>query len=195
MKLARVAASTGRAMPGFLCASVVLDSDVLGGRVAEDAAAALVALRATLDAHDDDAQIVAFVEQRKRLVGFGVPFRDVDERVVSVRRCMARRHRTNGPYWALAERFWRVVHETRGVPVNIVGATAAICLDLGFQPREIAPMAAILLQPTLLANAVAGAVESPEALRCLPDEAVRYVGPPARQSPRSIAARGNGGKT
>lgn len=192
MKLSRVGASSGRAMPGFLCASVVLDSDVLGGRVAEDAAAALVALRGTLAANDDDAEIVAFVEQQKRLVGFGVPFRDVDERVVSIVACLARRHRTHGSYWTLAQRFWRVVKERRGVPVNIVGATAAICLDLGFEPREIAPMAAILLQPTLLANAVAGAVESPEALRCLPDEAVRYVGPPARESPRALAAKSRG---
>jgi hypothetical protein len=190
MKLSRVGASGGRAMPGFLCGSVVLDSDVLGGRVAEDAAAALVELRAHVAASDDDASIVAFVEQRKRLIGFGVPFREVDERVVSVRACLARRGRAGGAYWTLAERFWRVVKERRGVSANIVGATAAICLDLGFLPREVAPMAAILLQPTLLANAVAGAVESPEELRLLAEEAIRYVGPSARESPRSLAARG-----
>jgi hypothetical protein len=77
------------------------------------------------------------------------------------------------------------------VPVNIIGATAAICLDLGFRPREIAPMAAILLQPTLLANAVAGTVEAPEVLRRLPDDCVRYVGPAPRQSPRAAAAAAN----
>jgi hypothetical protein len=189
MKLARVAASSGRAMPGFLSASVVLDSDVLGGRVAEDAASALVELRGLLAANDDESTIATFVEQRKRLIGFGVPFREVDERVVSVRACLERRGRTSGAYWTVAERFWRVVKERRGVPANIVGATAAICLDLGFEPREIAPMAAILLQPTLLANAVAGAVESPEQLRCLPDEDIRYVGPARRQSPRALAAK------
>jgi hypothetical protein len=189
MKLSRIGSSGGRPMPGFLCGSVVLDSDLLGGRVAEDAAAALVELRARVAAEDDDAPIVAFVEERKRLVGFGVPFRDVDERVVSMRECLQRRARTDGAYWALAERFWRVVKERRGVPANIVGATAAICLDLGFEPREIAPMAAVLLQPTLLANAVAGAVESPEELRQLPDDAIRYVGPAPRESPRSLAAR------
>lgn len=188
MKLSRVGASTGRAMPGFLCASVVLDSDVLGGRVAEDAAATLVELRAHL-ASNDDRELEAFVQQRKRLVGFGVPFRDTDERVVSVRACLHRRGRADGAYWLLAERFWHVVKERRGVSANIVGATAAICLDLGFKPREVAPMAAILLQPTLLANAVAGAIESPEQLRCLPDDAVRYVGPLPRESPRKLASK------
>lgn len=191
MKLARVGASLGRAMPGFLCASVVLDSDVLGGRVAEDAAATLVELRAHLSAtQDDDQAISSFVAQHKRLIGFGVPFREVDERVVSVRACLARRGRLDGPYWVLAERFWRVVKQERGVAANIISAMAALCLDLGLQPREIAPLAAVLLQPTLLANAVGGAVESPDVLRCLPPGAIRYVGPAPRESPRSRAARG-----
>lgn len=189
MKLARVGASFGRAMPGFLCGAVILDSDVLGGRVSEDAAATLVALRGHLAATEDtDASIGTFVERHKRLVGFGVPVRDVDERVIAVRACLAKRGRLDGPYWQLAERFWRVVREKRGVPVNIIGAAAAICLDLGFEPREIAPMAATLLQPTLLANAVAGAVESPEQLRNLAPEHVRYVGPAPRKSPYALAA-------
>jgi hypothetical protein len=190
IKLARLGASHGRSMPGFLCASIALDCDLVGSRVAEEAAAMLVELRAHLDAtRDDDAAIAEFIAPRKRLLGFGVPLRDVDERVVSMRRCLERRNRTGGRYWSLAERFWRVVKERRGVEANIIGATAAVCLDLGFEPREVVPMAAVLLQPTLLANAVAGAVESPEELRQLPDDAIRYVGPAPRESPRSLAAR------
>ena len=194
IKLARIGASLGRAMPGFLCASVALDCDLVGGRVAEDAATMLVDLREYLaTTTDDDASIAAFIEPRKRLIGFGVPLREVDERVVSMRRCLERRERTNGAYWLLAERLWRVVKERRGVEVNIIGATAAIGLDLGFAPRDIVPIAAILLQPTLLANAVAGAVESPEELRCLPADAVRYVGPAPRESPRKLLADAAGG--
>lgn len=202
IKLARLGASLGRAMPGFLCGSVALDCDLVGGRVAEDAATLLLDLRAHLAASagagtgtgtggaaDDDAAVASFLEPRKRLIGFGVPLRSVDERVVSMRACLERRGRLSGEHWRLGERLWRVVRERRGVEVNIIGATAAICLDLGFAPREIPPMAAVLLQPTLLANAVAGAVESPEALRWLSADEVRYVGPPPRQSARAIAAR------
>lgn len=192
IKLARLGAAYGRSMPGFLCASIALDCDLVGGRVAEDAATMLVELRAHLDAtSDDDDAIAAFVEPRKRLTGFGVPLREVDERVISIRRCLERRGRADGAYWRLGERFWRVVKRIRGVEVNIIGATAAICLDLGFAPGEVVPMAAVLLQPTLLANAVAGAVESPEELRRLPDDAVRYVGPASRESPRKRARSGS----
>lgn len=191
IKLARIGASLGRAMPGFLCASVALDCDLVGGRVAEDAATLLVELGAHLAATtDDDASIAAFIEARKRLIGFGVPLRDVDERVVSMRKCLERRGRNKGTHWLLGERLWRVVKERRGVEVNIIGATAAIGLDLGFEPSDLVPIAAVLLQPTLLANAVAGAIESPEELRCLPPESVRYVGPAPRESPRKRAALG-----
>lgn len=190
IKLSRLGSSFGRAMPGFLCGSVALDCDLVGGRVAQDAAELLVALRAHLDATvDDDAAIAAFLESRRRLIGFGVPLREVDERVVAFRACLERRGRSSGAYWTLGERLWRVVKQLRGVEVNIIGATAAISLDLGFQPRDVVPLAAVLLQPTLLANAVAGAVESPELLRSLPPESVRYVGPPPRESPRALAAR------
>jgi hypothetical protein len=188
IKLARLGSAYGRAMPGFLCGSIALDCDLVGGRVAEDAASLLVELRAHLGANLDDSSISAFIKGRKRLIGFGVPLRDVDERVVSIRRCLQRRGRTDGEYWMLAERLWRVVKEARGIEVNIIGATAAICLDLGFAPADVVPIAAILLQPTLLANAVAGAVESPEELRRLPVHAVRYVGPGPRESARSILA-------
>lgn len=190
IKLSRLGASYRRAMPGLLCGSVALDCDLVGGRVAKDAADLLVDLQAQAATQPvDDAALAAFIEPRKRLIGFGVPLRDVDERVVAFRRCLRERGRDQGRHWVLGERLWRVVKEQRGVEVNIIGATAAICLDLGFRPDEIAPLAAVLLQPTLLANAVAGAVESPELLARLPDESVRYVGPQPRESPRCIAAR------
>lgn len=190
IKLSRLGASVGRAMPGFLCGSVALDCDLVGGRVAEDAANLLQELRAHLDATtDDDESIATFIAGRGRLIGFGVPLREVDERVVAFRTCLARRGRSDGAYWRLGERFWKIVKRLRGVEVNIIGATAAIGLDIGFAPRDIVPLAAVLLQPTLLANAVAGAVESPEQLLNLAPEEVRYVGPPPRESPRAEAAK------
>lgn len=92
IKLSRLGSSMGRAMPGFLCGSVALDCDLVGGRVAEHAADLLVALRAHLDySTDDDAGIDTFLEHRDRLIGFGVPLRSVDERVVAFRACLERR--------------------------------------------------------------------------------------------------------
>ncbi len=191
IKLSRLGASMGRAMPGFLCAAVALDCDLVGSSVAKDAANLLLELEQYLaSSTDEEAGIGSFLEERDRLIGFGVPLRAVDERVVAFAACLRRRQREGGRYWQLGQRLWRTVRQRRGLEVNIIGATAAICMDLGFSPAEIVPIAAVLLQPTLLANAVAGAVESPEQLRCLPADAIRYLGPAPRESARSMAARG-----
>lgn len=190
IKLSWVVGSLGRPMPGYVAGIVALDSDILGGRVGADAARLLVELRVFLaSAGDTDDAIRAFVARQPKLFGFGVPVRAVDERLVAFKRALVNRAYPCGEHWQLAERFWRVVKEERRVEVNIIGATAAICLDLGFTPAQVAPMAVMLLTPTFLGNATEAAAQAPGALKRLPPEAIRYVGPPPRQSPRAQSSK------
>jgi hypothetical protein len=134
----------------------------------------------------DDA-ITTFVNEHRHLYGFGVPFRAYDERLVAFRAALGKRGTVGGPFWQLAQRFWRIAKETRRIEVNIIGATAAICLDLGFTPAQVAPMAVMLLTPTFLGNATEAAAQSPEVLKRLPPESIAYVGPAPRESPRKRA--------
>jgi len=189
IKLTWIVGSLGRAMPAYSVGTIVLDSDILGGRVGEDAARSLVDLAGSVEGteHEEEA-IRDFIAANKHLYGFGVPFRVEDERVVAFRRALAQRAHTPGRYWQLAERFWRIVRETRKVEVNIIGVTAALCLDFGFTPAQVAPMAVTLLQPTFLMNATEAAAQAPACLRRLPDDCVRYEGPPPRRSPRALAS-------
>jgi hypothetical protein len=191
IKLSWVVGALGRAVPGYIAGIIALDSDILGGRVAEDAARLLLELRAAVASApaDDDDAIRAFVARQPKLFGFGVPVRAVDERLVAFKAALARRGYPPGEHWKLAERFWRVARDTRRIEVNIIGATAALCLDLGFTPAQVAPMAVMLLTPTFIANATEAAAQSPEVLRCLPEECIRYTGPAPRESLRAIAAR------
>jgi hypothetical protein len=194
IKITWIAGSLGRSVPAYICGAIALDSDMVGGRVAENAAEMLVALNAAVTAtNDDDDAILAFVMANQHLYGFGVPFRKYDERLSAFRGALERRGHLPGKYWKLAERFWRIARESRRIEVNIIGATAALCLDLGFAPAQVAPMAVMLLTPTFLANATEAAAQSPEVLKALPAECVRYVGPPARESPRALAARARKG--
>lgn len=193
MKICWIAGSLGRALPAVLCASVAFDSDIVGGRVIEEAANVLLELaRTTGGPAATEAAISDFVAARKQLAGFGVPFRATDERVSAFREVMARRAYVPGPYFALAERFWRVARDTRRLEVNLASATAALLLDFGFSPLQIPPMAVALLQPSFLANATEAAAQAPECLRRLPDDCVRYEGPPPRKSPRAIAREAAG---
>lgn len=189
IKLTRVVGSMGRTMPAFVSGIVALDSDLVGGRVANEATRVLTDLYNHVNEHGEtDASIADFVTSRKRLVGFGVPFRETDERLDALRAVIARRGRTMGKYWALAQRFWRVVKEKRGVEANIIGGTAAVCLDLGFTEEQASAMAVMLLEPTFLSNAVEGAGQKSAVLQRLPDEAIRYAGAAPRKSPRALAA-------
>ena len=191
IKVSWIIAALGRAVPGYVAGIIALDGDILGGRVGEDAARALVELHDAVEsAGGSDEAIVAFIARQPKLYGFGVPVRAVDERVVAFRTALARRQYPPGKYWQLAERYWSVVKEVRGVEVNIIGAMAAVCLDLGFTPAQVAPMAITLLQPTFLSNATEAAALAPAVLKSLPPDAVRYVGPAPRESPRSLAAKG-----
>ena len=104
------------------------------------------------------------------LYGFGVPMRSFDERVVAFRAALDARSFVGGHFWQLAERFWHIARQQRRVEVNIIGAAAAICLDLGFTPAQAASMAVILLTPTLLTNATEAAAQAPAVLRRLPPE-------------------------
>jgi len=187
IKLSWIVASLGRALPGYVAGIIALDSDILGGRVGEDAARSLVELQAAVaGSGGGDQDIVAFIHRQTKLYGFGVPVRSVDERLVAFRAALAQQGYETGEHWALAQRYWRLVKEVRGVEVNIIGAAAAILLDLGFTPEQVAPMAVTLLQPTFLSNALEASVQSPPDLKCLPREAVCYTGPAPRISARAV---------
>jgi hypothetical protein len=68
---------------------------------------------------------------------------------------------------------------------NIAGGVAAVCLDLGFTPRQIGILCVTLAQVDMMSNAVEGSEQRPEILRELPHDVLDYVGRPARESPRA----------
>ena len=124
----------------------------------------------------------------RRPAGFGVPARNVDERVVGLRPCLQALGRCEAPFWRLAEEVERCLTKRRPAPLNIAGAAAAACLDLGFKPRQICVLTIAFAQHSFVGNALEGAAAAPEILRRLPTSAVDYRGPPPRRSPRSLAS-------
>lgn len=190
IKLARIVASVGRSIPGYVAGTIVLDSALLGGGMTPDVARFLLELERFV-VNDDvtDDEIDAFVRGYPRLIGFGVPARSKDERVVALRVALAKHGRTTSRYWRLAERLSEVVRRTRSLEPNLALGFAALLLDLGFRPHEIGALSIVLTQPTFLANAVEGAEQRAAVLRAFPPEAVRYEGPAPRVSPRAATHR------
>jgi hypothetical protein len=187
-KLGRIAASAGRFSPGMVVGWAVLISHI-GVTIAEEAARSLLDLRNAVGAADcREPLIVAFVNEREMLPGFGVHARRVDERVLALRACIVKRNRHERPFWKLAEELWATAEREQNLTIGVWGAVSAALLDLGMEPDHMPPLLSLLFQPSLLAHAVEGARLKSPSLRRLPPEAVRYVGAPHRRSPRVLAS-------
>jgi hypothetical protein len=192
LKLIRVISSYGSTLPALAASKLCVERAMIGHWTSGEAAARLQSLFHAIGGQVEDALAVRREVSRAlasgaRWTGFGVPFREQDERLLALRRCLEQRGRVSLPFFRLSETLAGVMLELKGLRPNIGTGVAAACLDLGYAPREIEVLALMLGQTDYLANAVEGAAQMPAMLRQLPAEVIRYAGPGPRQSPRSIA--------
>ena len=188
LKLTRVVSAYGGCLAALAAANLCIERALVGHWTSGEAAQVMLDLERACDDLDDDAAVKGALErllrERGRLMGFGVPFRESDERVELVRRCVRERGRHEEKYWALLERMRKAVVDLKGIAPNIGLAIGAVCLDMGMTPYEISCMSAALGQNVYLANAVEGARQVPEVLRRLPEAGISYRGPAPRESRR-----------
>jgi citrate synthase len=149
-------------------------------------------LESELDRADEENPPVvtvlrSFFSNRSFIPGFGVPYRDNDERVPPMWRCLRRRGRDGLAFVQLFAMVGEFLEKERGIKPNIAGLTAAICLDIGFTAEEIGTLLIAFGMHMFVANAHEGARQSTAALQQLPEEYIRYVGRPPRTSPRALA--------
>jgi hypothetical protein len=194
LKLVRVVSSYGGCLAAFAAGELCLDEAFVGHFTTGQAAQTLVDTQEILGDHSGDLDAVtehvrALLAPRKRLLGIGVPFRPIDERVVMVSECVGARGRAHLPYWRLFLRFQAALERVKNLRPNIGLAAAAITLDMGFTPRQCAILVASLGSTDFLANAVEGSLQAPPMLRQLPDCVLVYRGREARTSPRHQASQ------
>lgn len=189
LRVARLGATYGSTLAGAAAALLAQESTSVGGGSSAAVAQYFSRTAAELGSNvDDDDALAALVARDfgagQKFVGYGVPFRDVDERVTTAERCLVARGHAGGTHWRLARRIEAALVRHRPAPLNAAGAMAAALLDLGFSAAEIPVVVIFLSTPSLYANAVEGAEQKAGILQRLPDECVEYKGPPPRRSPR-----------
>lgn len=200
LKLARMVASRGGAISGYCAGLLMIERSMIGPACAEHAAHMLTQVaRALGDAAPTEEAVAAAFDRTpyataSYLPGFGVPFRDRDERLPSIHRCMRARGRDELPHARLERALAGVVGRRRGLPSNIAGAAAAIMLDMGFTPSQCGLVGVGLAVAYFLANAVEGAAQQSPVMQSLPATALRYVGAPPRETRRARAAREAAGR-
>jgi hypothetical protein len=189
LKLGRVVAAYGDGMAAVAAVELAFDSDFIGPWTCSGAAQLLQEIGAEVGPDAAPAAIAdaarARLGQGSRLIGFGVPARAEDERVVALRACMQRRGRHTRPAWRLLEIVAEVLHAERRLRPNIGLGVAAAALDAGFAPPQIGYLAVALMHNVVVANAVEGAALAPAVLRQMPPETMLYAGAAPRRSPRA----------
>lgn len=189
LKLTRLVSAYGSTLTGLAAGALSLDDALIGHWTTGAAARFLRQVRsATLGPNDGpaiEAACRARLASPERLIGFGVPFRPIDERVVLLTRSIVARGRDQLEYWKLFQAVADAVFKLKGLRPNMTMAAAAACLDLGFDDRQTATIISLLGMSDFLANAAESAAEPAPALKALPHASIRYVGPPPRDSGRT----------
>jgi len=189
LKIARLVASYGGEISGYVGGQLCIEGHRIGPPITRYAAEMLLKLRERIADEEPDSALVSevrgMVERGERFIGYGVPFREIDERMVALRAMVAERRRADLPFWKLQEMLTPIVLAERGIGPNVGIGLAALCLDLGLAPREIGTLLTVLNANCFVANAVEGAAQASEILRKLPDETIDYVGAPPRKSPKA----------
>ena len=191
LKATRLIASYGRDLCGVAAGTLCTLDALVGPWFTEGAAELLLRIdEANRTDQHGDAGLQALIDDElacgPRIPGFGVPFRSRDGRYVTLCRCVEERGLHERPFWqlqlAVAE---SVARRKASLQPNICLAVAAVCLDLGFQPRQIGPLCGVLGSNSFFANAIEGLEQREPNLLRLPESFIDYRGRSARRSARA----------
>lgn len=183
LKLTRLLASHGEPLVGYFGGQLVSAGKLMGPGTGTGAAQGLAWVGAQVGEDPSDetvAQAVAAYRARAgRFSGFGVPFRDQDER-----RTAALRLAGDGPI--AAGRYWRlhlqVVTAMHPLPPNCALTFAAMLLDIGVAAEHVGVAMAALMAHVFLGHALESARQDGARLHTLPAALVAYRGAPPRAS-------------
>ena len=192
LKLTRLIAAYGSTLPAAAAGLLSEEEARIGPWAMAKSAEVLLAFQAAIGDRVDDPDTVrrvvkAYLEEHHFVWGFGTPFRERDERLVSFRACIQRRKRDTHRFWRLMDAVSAVVSEVRHPEPNMGIATAAAFLDLGLTSHQVGSLTSALMQHMFLAHAVEGSTQG-ASLRELPASYVDFVGHAPRSSPRAKGA-------
>ncbi len=187
LKLTRLLASHGDPLAGFFGAQLVSAGKVMGPGAALHAARALRYIGDVVGDDPTDAELTAAIAAWKarcggRIGGFGVPFRDIDERRVHLLRLIAGGPLAGGRYFRLHERVAAVMHPLQP---NVALTVAALFLDVGIDAERAGVALAVMMSHVFLGHALEAADQDGARLHDLPADVVEYRG----VAPRRTAAR------
>ncbi|MBL8938877.1 MAG: hypothetical protein JNM69_30225 [Archangium sp.] len=182
LKLTRLLSSWGDPVAGFFGAQLVTAGRVMGPGAAGGAAVMLSWFDTHLGATPTGPEVAEALAKWKRehpgpLLGFGVPFRAVDERRAAMLKLSHGRPVSKRRFWQL---HLRLAEALPAVPPNVALCFAALLLDSGVPPEHCGLATSHLMSHVFLAHAIEGA-KTDGAVNVWPEGAVEFHGTPARR--------------
>jgi hypothetical protein len=191
LKLTRLVASFGGTLAGFAAGHLAIEGKQIGPWVVGHAARELVELREAIgDGLDDEASVLRAIRdrvRRSRVIGYGVPLRERDERMEALRKHIAKLGRDGRVHWRLQEALSEEIIRAGNTAPNVGIGFAAVLLDLGYTPVQASAITTFLNENVFAANAFEAAQQRDPQMQRLADEHVAYVGPAPRMSPRAAS--------
>lgn len=192
LKMTRILSSYGNSFAGFFGAQLANFSDRMGPGTASHAAASLRWLRDRLPAEPTLDEVRAAVAEhlatRGRIAGFGVPFRQQDERLLGMYRLLAGHPARQGAAWRLHLQVVEAMRALEQLEPNIVIAFASLLADLGLPAERTGLFISMMMSPTFAAHAVEASLPEGALLRELAAEHLEDGSRPPRRSPRAQQA-------
>jgi hypothetical protein len=184
LKLTRMLASYGDPLAGYFGAQLVSAGNTMGPGAVTLAARGLVWVREHAGDEATDAEVQAAVAGWRahsdgRFCGFGVPFREVDERRTGLLHLVGDGPLSRLPFWRLHE---RVVKAMAPVRPNVGISFAALLLDMGIAADQGGIALSMLMSPVFLAHAIEGAAQDGARLNALSPSCITYRGVAARST-------------
>lgn len=131
-----------------------------------------------------------YLETRERVPGFGHPlYPEVDPRAAALHKVALE----NG-FWGEKAQLYEAIHNEyekvtgRKIAINIDGMMACVGTEMGFNPLEMAGIAAVSFMCGLIPHVVEEIIEG-APVRTIPPTMVNYAGPPDRELPPQIKER------
>ncbi len=181
LKIAPLVGSYGSVFAGYSATVGTFEDNMVSPKQSTYATRTLLEIRSREDAGEALEDVIT--SWRGHMAGFGVPARPVDERVETFARWYEEHVPANErPTWTLVRRIQAT--SPRHKP-NITAATAAVCIDLGFDPHHAALLTAAYANLCALATASEASQACESSLKSVPDAFIDYVGPPPSTSPRT----------
>jgi hypothetical protein len=182
LKLTRLGAAYGSVLPGFAAGQLAIEGETIGMWPVTTAARQLFEFSAS------KAGTTERVDAVRRWIGFGVPFRREDERVLALTAYLAREGWTRRRFFRAHARLAGEIRARRNLEPNIVSVVAALMLDMGCSPEQSGALAFFLNVNVFVAHAFESASAPSASLQDL-GRATEFRGRAPRDTPRKRALR------